>query len=582
MVRAFNKARKNNRLYVRLSAPTPARSSRASRWRRCPPRCWRSSTPIAAAAPSARCAARRLANGTSPTELRRQRRAVPLPAARRQLSRGRFVDPDSMRPLLGLLIVCALTLPLHGPPAPVSGKWPTQADFLKGDVDQPVHRPARPAGARPLPHRARERPQRRFSGRGAAGTDGSLLVGYGQRRPGSARRARWRVTPSSTRPNSKSTPSRAGPAASSTWARRRTEDLQGRCGRQVRAVLRSRRQVHLGAGSGLQRRGLRGHGRQGPDLPHHARRHGRGLLSHQGHACDARCTSPRAAVLAGTESPGRVFRVTRDGAGFLLLDSGLQEVSALRPGPSGVVYAAALTGRQRGSPRRTGGLAGAARGRCPCRRSRPRSLDGRGRTRRAHGAAVRAARRANRDAPAAKGPSIASQADGAWDQVWDVDRGRPLRRRPRRQRRAAGRHGSKGKIYRVAGDPAQTTLLARASAQQVTTVIADGDRGVLLATANPAKVSVCRHGLPRRGRTNPRSATPTRWRRGAQSLARDAPAGTAVDCSRARATRRPQTTRGAPGRRRTAIPTANRSPVRRRATSSGRSSWSARHAHAGA
>ena len=50
-------------------------------------------------------------------------------------------------------------------------------------------------------------------------------------------------------------------------------------------------------------------------------------------------------VLAGTESPGRVFRVTSDGAGFLLLDSGLQEISALRPGPGGVVYAAALTGR---------------------------------------------------------------------------------------------------------------------------------------------------------------------------------------------------------------------------------------------
>ncbi len=48
--------------------------------------------------------------------------------------------------------------------------------------------------------------------------------------------------------------------------------------------------------------------------------------------------------------------------------------------------------------------------------------------------------------------------------------------------------GSKGKVYRVAGDPAQTTLLARASAQQVTTIIADRDRGVLLATANPAKV----------------------------------------------------------------------------------------------
>ena len=50
-------------------------------------------------------------------------------------------------------------------------------------------------------------------------------------------------------------------------------------------------------------------------------------------------------LIAGTESPGRVFRIGRDGKGFLLLDSGLQEISALRPGPGGDVYAAALTGK---------------------------------------------------------------------------------------------------------------------------------------------------------------------------------------------------------------------------------------------
>ncbi len=48
-----------------------------------------------------------------------------------------------------------------------------------------------------------------------------------------------------------------------------------------------------------------------------------------------RCTSTAdGELLVGTESPGRVFRVTPDGAGFLLLDSGLQEISALRPGPA--------------------------------------------------------------------------------------------------------------------------------------------------------------------------------------------------------------------------------------------------------
>ena len=50
-------------------------------------------------------------------------------------------------------------------------------------------------------------------------------------------------------------------------------------------------------------------------------------------------------LIAGTESPGRVFRINASGTGFLLLDSNLQEVSALRPGPGGIVYAAALSGK---------------------------------------------------------------------------------------------------------------------------------------------------------------------------------------------------------------------------------------------
>ena len=48
--------------------------------------------------------------------------------------------------------------------------------------------------------------------------------------------------------------------------------------------------------------------------------------------------------------------------------------------------------------------------------------------------------------------------------------------------------GAKGKIYRVAGDPSETTLLVRAPVQQVTTLISDGRGSLLLATANPGKL----------------------------------------------------------------------------------------------
>ena len=47
--------------------------------------------------------------------------------------------------------------------------------------------------------------------------------------------------------------------------------------------------------------------------------------------------------------------------------------------------------------------------------------------------------------------------------------------------------GSKGKIYRVAGEPSETTLLVRAPAQQVTSMVQDAG-GLLVSTANPGKV----------------------------------------------------------------------------------------------
>ncbi len=48
--------------------------------------------------------------------------------------------------------------------------------------------------------------------------------------------------------------------------------------------------------------------------------------------------------------------------------------------------------------------------------------------------------------------------------------------------------GGRGKIYRLAGDPARATLIARADAQQVTALATDRGGQVLFATSNPGKV----------------------------------------------------------------------------------------------
>ena len=54
-------------------------------------------------------------------------------------------------------------------------------------------------------------------------------------------------------------------------------------------------------------------------------------------------------LLVGTGAPGRVFRVDTAGKGFLLLDTPMQEVHAIRVDGKGVIYAAAQSSRARGA-----------------------------------------------------------------------------------------------------------------------------------------------------------------------------------------------------------------------------------------
>jgi len=49
-------------------------------------------------------------------------------------------------------------------------------------------------------------------------------------------------------------------------------------------------------------------------------------------------------------------------------------------------------------------------------------------------------------------------------------------------------HGQQGKFYRLSGDPLQPTLLTRATAQQVTALMRDGQGRVTFTTSNPGKV----------------------------------------------------------------------------------------------
>jgi sugar lactone lactonase YvrE len=191
-------------------------------------------------------------------------------------------------------------------------------------------------------------------------------------------------------------------------------------------------------------------------------------------------------LLVGTESPGRVFRVTSDGSGFLLLDSGLQEVSALKAGRNGVVYAAALTGRQ-GNDRPAPVPAAEPARNAPVPNvsteitqmavvDQPPPPPAPSGTPRESGST------------SGRGAVYRIQPDGLWDQVWSSADDAPYDVAVDDTGALMVATGGRGKIYRVSGEPERTTLLARAPAQQVTTLIVDGARGLLVATANPGKV----------------------------------------------------------------------------------------------
>lgn len=87
-----------------------------------------------------------------------------------------------------------------------------------------------------------------------------------------------------------------------------------------------------------------------------------------------------------------------------------------------------------------------------------------------------------------RGAVFRIQPDGVWDQIWTSGDDAPYAVMPEESGSLLLATGSKGKIYRITGQPALTTLVARVPAQQVTAMLRDREGRLLLATANPGKV----------------------------------------------------------------------------------------------
>jgi len=78
--------------------------------------------------------------------------------------------------------------------------------------------------------------------------------------------------------------------------------------------------------------------------------------------------------------------------------------------------------------------------------------------------------------------------DGGSDVVWEVREDTPYDVAVEPDGSLVVATGGKGKIFRLAGDPYRPTLIARANAQQITSIVTEREGRVLVATSNPGKL----------------------------------------------------------------------------------------------
>ena len=192
-------------------------------------------------------------------------------------------------------------------------------------------------------------------------------------------------------------------------------------------------------------------------------------------------------LLAGTESPGRVFRIDANGRPFVVLDSSYSEVRALRLDAAGNAYALAVSGRPA-----SGGPSPAA----PPSDAAPAPVASVSTEISAvvvvadagAGASSADAGTARTNQGPTSGAVFRITPDGVADLVWESREDTPYDVAMEPNGEVLIATGNKGKIYRLAGDPLRPTLVARANAQQVTTLLREPDGQTLFATSNPGRL----------------------------------------------------------------------------------------------
>ena len=201
-------------------------------------------------------------------------------------------------------------------------------------------------------------------------------------------------------------------------------------------------------------------------------------------------------LLAGTESPGRVFRIDAAGKAFVLLDSPYREIHALRLASDGTIYAAALSATaSSGADRAAEPISEPSR---PVTPSVSTEITGMSVVEGpiSSSSAPSAARPARRPG---RGAIYRIRPDGLWDTVWDTADDAPYDLIVEDGGSLLVGTGTDGKIFRLSGNPARATLLARAAARQITALLREPSGRIVGATSNPGKVFALSSAPARKG-----------------------------------------------------------------------------------
>jgi len=202
-------------------------------------------------------------------------------------------------------------------------------------------------------------------------------------------------------------------------------------------------------------------------------------------------------LIAGTESPGRVFRIDAAAKAFVLLDSPFREIHAVRLAADGTIYAVAVNGGQGGESRATDPQTPEpARAPVPSVSTEITTITVMDSQVGASPNQVPPARPARRGG---RGAIYRIATDGLWDILWDSGEDAPYDLVIEPSGSLLIGTGTEGKIFRVSGNPARATLLARATARQVTALLRESSGRIVGAASNPGKLFALSPAAARRG-----------------------------------------------------------------------------------